>query len=251
MNYMGGKWRQSKMLTEKIGEREGEGFKYWEPFCGAMWSAVRIIENLHPSSVVLSDVNKSLILLWNGLINGTVALPPIITKEDYDRYKKTRDMNDPLTAWYGFNCSFGGMWFSSMANQESHRATYSSDGSTASTTRKVRILKTCHGLSIVESDYLTMLEHKPSGMVIYCDPPYEDRAKVHCFDSFDYPLFWDNIRRLSKDNHVYTTCFKHPEDFEVIHDWGCTIVNMHSSKHEIKHGSPTEKLVIYKGGNLS
>lgn len=238
------------MITKIIGEKEGTGFHYWEPFCGAMWSAISIIEHLRPLQVILSDVNRPLVYLWNGLVHDHVTLPTSFTDEDYARYKKNMNMDDPLTAWYGFGLSFAGKWFGGVAryNGRGRQDRYDCSTQIASTMRKVEILKQCDNLSIMEADYLDMVKLCPGGFVIYADPPYENRTKGHCFDGFDTPLFWDNIRKLSSSNHVYTTCFECPDDFEVIWNWGCTIVNQHGVSHEIKHGNITEKLVIYKGG---
>lgn len=251
MHYMGGKFRQSKAIVAVIREREGTGFSYWEPFCGAMWSATSVIKHLRPNKVILSDVNRPLILLWDGLVHDRIVLPVTVTDEDYARYKRNMDMDDPITAWFGFGLSFAGKWFGGLARYggRGRQESYDFSSNVASTIRKVEILKGCNNLTIVESDYLEMVDLDPGGFVIYADPPYENRTKAHHFDEFDHPLFWDNIRKLSFKNHVYVTCFECPDDFEVLYDWGCTITNQNGTKHEIKHGNVTEKLVIYKGRN--
>lgn len=250
MHYMGGKFRQSKAIVAVIREREGTGFSYWEPFCGAMWSATSVIKHLHPTRVILSDVNRPLILLWQGLVHDRVILPVIVTDDDYVRYKKNMDMNDPLTAWFGFGLSFAGKWFGGLARYDGQgrQDSYDFSPNISSTIRKVEILKECNDLTIMESDYLELVGLDPSGFVIYADPPYENRTKAHCFDQFNTTLFWENMRKLSKNNRVYITCFEHPEDFEVLYDWGCTIVNQNGMKHEVKHNNITEKLVRYIGG---
>lgn len=250
MWYMGGKHRQSKMISQIIGEREGYGFQYWEPFCGAMWSAVRIIKDLHPSVVILSDLNQPLIAMWNALVRGELVLPSKITDAEYTRYKSEMNMEDPLTAWYGFGTSFGGKWFGGMARHTREKLeSYDFSGQVRSTMQKVGVLRGCNNLTIIEAEFFQLLDFAPSGFVIYCDPPYEGRTKAHPGESFDYPGFWNGVRSLSLDNSVYTTCFDCPDDFEILYDWGCTIVNQSGMKHEVKHGNITEKLVIYKGRN--
>lgn len=240
--------RQSKEIVRVIGEREGKNFLYWEPFCGGMGSATAVIRDLSPSRVILSDVNSPLISLWNGLVFGDVVVPTNITDEVYEAYKLKKDMSDPLTAWYGFGCSFGGKWFGGLARYCKGRcSSYDMSGEARSLYSKVDILKRASNLAIINAEYEHLLGMKPEGFVVYADPPYEGRTKAHCFDKFDTGLFWDNMRKLSETNRVYVTCFDHPEDFVVLHDWGCTIVNHSASEHEILHDNITEKLVVYGG----
>lgn len=241
MHMMGSKVRQSKVITSVIREREGTGFKYFEPFCGAVSSAVGIIKNLNPSMVVLSDINKPMIKMWNGLVDDSLVLPSVTTEEEYTRYKKNMDMDDPLTAWFGYGLSYFGQWMNHLdRGGKGRRETYDFTGEVASTMRKVAVLKSCKELLIMCADYLEMLQHNPAGYVIYADPPYESRTKAHCFDSFDYPLFWDNMRKLSENNHVYVTGFDCPDDFGVMYNWGDTVSVPHNE-------STTEKLVMYRG----
>ena len=64
MRYMGGKCRQAKAICEIIRRDCGTGFLYCEPFCGGMWSAVKVMDTLNQSFTLLNDVNQPLMLLW-------------------------------------------------------------------------------------------------------------------------------------------------------------------------------------------
>lgn len=114
MWYMGGKFRQSKAIVQCLKPYFNENTVYVEPFCGGMWSACRVIDELHPKSVILNDINKPLMLLWDRCIKEGCNFLPTNDEEiehNYPIYKAKQDDNDPLTAWYGAALSFGGKWF--------------------------------------------------------------------------------------------------------------------------------------------
>jgi hypothetical protein len=118
MRYMGGKFRQSKAIVQCLRPYFNENTMYVEPFCGGMWSACRVIDELHPKSVILNDINKPLMLLWDKCIKDGVDWLPTdseVVEREYQNYRLVQDENDPLTAWYGIALSFGGKWFGGVA----------------------------------------------------------------------------------------------------------------------------------------
>lgn len=249
MRYMGGKFRQSKEIARIIGRDNGTGFRYFEPFCGGMWSACRVIQELQPVEVVLSDISEPLICMWRGLINGEVELPRYVTDMEYAEYKRNKDPKNPMTAWFGHGVSFGGKWFGGMARQDKTKGrqeVYDFSPQVSSTMKQVEILK--KGNPTLRLSSYEDLVFLPKGWVIYCDPPYEDSTKAHNYTgTFDHEKFWEDMRIISKDNSVYISCFKCPGDFEVLHDWGDTIVRHNNGNSEMK-GKITEKLVKFKEG---
>jgi len=252
MRYMGGKYRQSKKIVELIKQREGTNFKYCEPFAGGMWSATRVIKELQPSKIILSDINKSLILLWRNLISGELTLPETVTDEIYKKYQKQQDMDDPLTAWYGIACSFGGKWYGALARQErGYKDKYNFSAQVNSTMKKVEVLRKTKNLQLFCADYWDVVKNL-KGWVIYLDPPYAGE-KVHGFcGHFNYSLFFERVKQISKYNNVYFTCFNCPNEFTIIYDWGDTVVRHHAAyengRQRTENKQGTEKLVIYEGG---
>lgn len=118
MRYMGGKFRQSKAICEVLKPYMTPDTVYVEPFCGGMWSAVRVAEELHPKVMILNDINKPLMLLWERCLDEGCDWLPVDAEQverEYLKYKATQDENDPLTAWYGIALSFGGKWFGGVA----------------------------------------------------------------------------------------------------------------------------------------
>lgn len=244
MRYMGGKFRQSKAICQVLKPFVNEDTVYVEPFCGGMWSAARVARELHPKKMILNDVNRPLMLLWEKcLAEGCDWLPvdAELIEREYPKYKVTRDGNDPLTAWYGFGLSFGGKWFGGVARG------HNMDGTSYVNGTKIEAMnKKIDSLRLVKTELHTGSYKDleiPNEAVVYLDPPYEGRTKAHHFDRFDYGEFWQWVRELSKRCIVFTSCFDCPEDFETVYEWGDTVV-----RHLNSRGSDgtNERLVKYK-----
>ena len=236
---MGGKYRQSRGIVECIRPYAESGFTYVEPFCGGMWSAARVCRDLHPGRVILNDVNRPLMLLWRRVLDEGVDWLPTDMDEieaNYQYYKHDAPDDDPMKAWYGTACSFGGKWFGGVAR--SHDET-DFKPQARSTARKADALRPYHPeLSCGSYKELPV----PDGSVVYCDPPYEGRTKAHYFESFDYDEFWQWVRDLSTRCTVFTSCFEPPEGFREVYRWGDAVV-----RHNHGHGSDgtCERMVVY------
>lgn len=230
MRYMGGKFRQSKAICQTLKPYIKPDTVYVEPFCGGLWSAVRVAKELEPGSMILNDVNKPLMLLWEKCLNEGCDWLPIESEEierEYPKYKAIANENDPLTAWYGIALSFGGKWFGGVARHSKGRKEESYEAERKSMYNKIDVLRLHeHILTNVSYDKLSI----PDDAVVYCDPPYEGRTKAHHFDSFDFPQFWQWVRDLSKRCTVFVSCFDCPEDFETVYSWGDTVVRHLNSK---------------------
>ena len=249
MRYMGGKCRQSRAISDVLRRDNGGGFAYCEPFAGGMGSASRVITDLNPSRVLLSDVSVPLITMWRALVDGSVELPCTVTDDDYKWYKDHQsDTDDPLLAWFGHGISFGGKWFGGMARHtRGKRDSYDVTSEVRSTMRRVDVLRGAPNVEIVQADYRHIVPDL-HGWVVYCDPPYEGGTKAHLHScaNFDYNEFWDVMRNLSKHNQVYVSCFVCPPDFVPVYQWGDTVVRHHQFGN-IENSSVNEKLVIFRG----
>lgn len=242
MQYMGGKFRQSKAIVQCLKPFFNESTVYVEPFCGGMWSAARVIKELHPKESILNDINKPLMLLWDRCIReGVEWLPQYPTPEQYNAYKTSKDENDPLTAYYGFGFSFGGAWFTSYIKP----GTSHNGDQRKSIQKKVDAIKQCN-IVLTNKSYIDLSISE--GSVVYCDPPYEGRTKAHNFKEFNYEEFWQWVRNLSKRCVVLTSCFDHPSDFKVVYAWGDTVHRYTDGKREKQYTDGTcEKLVVWNG----
>ncbi len=248
LHYRGGKFRQSKQITRIIKENHGTGFKYCEPFCGAMWSACRTIEECSPVKVVLSDINEHLMLFWREVIAGRLELPTFCTEETHARYKKERPKDDPLTAWYGVGASFGAGWFGAFARRKKGDTIYDLRSQVRGTMKKVEILRTVPDLNLRCCDYWDVLQELEDGHVVYLDPPYErrDKSRPYIKSDLNYPLFWDRVRKLGERHFVYVTAFEFPYDFETLYDWGNTTLTL-ASVVKSPRSDISERLVRWRG----
>lgn len=246
MQYMGGKFRQSKAICQVLKPYINEDTVYVEPFCGAMWSAARVAKELKPGLMILNDINRPLMLLWEKCLEEGCDWLPVDAEQverEYQKYRIIQDENDPLTAWYGTALSFGGKWFGGVARDRRGKTNFGIKG-VKSMGKKIDSLR------MVETELKTGSYKDleiPSGAVVYLDPPYEGRTKAHHFDKFDYNEFWQWVRELSKRCIVFTSCFDCPSDFETIYEWGDTVVRHLNSKGT---DGTNERLVRYDGDRI-
>lgn len=242
MRYMGGKFRQSKAIVEVLRPYIDPNTVYVEPFCGGMWSAARVAKELKPGLVILNDINRPLMLLWEKCLREGCDWLPVDAEQverEYPKYRTTQDENDPLTAWYGIALSFGGKWFGGVA-----RHTKGQQETTYEAERK-SMYKKIDSLRMVQTELHTGSYNEleiPNNAVVYLDPPYEGRTKAHHFDKFDYTEFWQWVRELSKRCTVFTSCFDCLEDFETVYEWGDTVVRHLNGKGT---DGTNERLVKY------
>lgn len=158
---------------------------------------------------IVSDINKNLTMLWNEIKKDTFKYPQFVSKKTWLKYK-----NDPtpsaMKAFVGFGCSFGGEWFS----------TYSGDYSKirdpileaiSSIKKKEKYIKKIY--KIVNKSYERW---DPKNFLIYCDPPYHNTKQYKIRPNFDHTIFWDIVRKWSKNNIVIVSEYKAPRDFKCI-----------------------------------
>ena len=244
MNYMGGKHRQGPKIAEIVARYLKPGIEYYEPFCGAMGSATRVVDkmiNARGKRLILSDVSEPLINMWKALLSGWIP-PDVITEDTYNKIKSIRDKNDPMTAFCGFGITFAGIWFGTYARNKI--GTNYAMNAKKSTMRKVSILL----MAPVRVEIKDYLDVTPTNAVIYLDPPYANRTKGHDFIKFNNDQFWQYARDLTGSNYVIATCFDIPKGWISIHNFGDTVVRHYTSKgadgtneHIIMHESQVDE----------
>lgn len=208
MRYLGGKTRIGKEIAEALARLAPpdtvEG--YCEPFCGALGIMVHMVDKGYKKTKAY-DKCKDIVLLWNGVKDGTFKIPRSVSERTWLRYKK-----DPtpsaMRAFMGFGCSFGGDWFTTFSKKYDPK---SIPQAVSSIKRKgPSIKKITH---IGHRDYRRL---KLKGWLIYCDPPYKNTKGYKCTGGFDTDRFWDTVREWSKDNIVAVSEFTAPSDFMCI-----------------------------------
>ncbi len=219
MRYSGGKMRQARVLAEWVSKLIRKGQDYYEPFCGALGSArlcVPAAMKGGAARAVLSDSSEPLMTMWRAVRDGWVP-PAKISRKIYDRLSRTRDPRDPMTAFVGFGCSFGGRYFNPYPQAGIDDAA-----------RRARdlVMKKAQALWYPQvvfrlTDYQRV---RPRNALLYLDPPYVGSAKVHSHREFDGVQFWAYARELVETgNTVMVSSFQAPKAWRSVHSWGNTV----------------------------
>ena len=240
MRYLGGKNRLGKQISQVLLKyAPPDTVKgYCEPFCGSLGVMVHMVD--HYKDTRAYDKCKDIILLWKGLKSGKFKLPRNVSEKTWNKYKK-----DPkpsaMRAFVGFGCSYAGRWFNSYIGKypDSMKYIRYSINSTKKKGEYVKKIK-----KIGHKDYRKI---KLKGFLIYCDPPYNGTTNVgdQKFE-FDSELFWDTVRRWSKNNVVIVSEYKAPKDFKCIWKKEIFVYASVKKKNGKKMNKTIEKLFIHK-----
>lgn len=198
MQYLGGKSKTRKqisMFLESV--RNGKG--YFEPFVGGAW----ILQEMSGKRTA-SDSNIALITMYRYLQKGWLP-PDDISEEMYKEYKNKQDMDDPLTAFIGIGCSFGGKWFGGYARQKGYN--FAAGGSRA-------LQKQLPYIKDVVFECGDYRQFTPQNCLIYCDPPYANVTGYK--EKFDSISFWETMRKWAENNIVVISEYNAPEDFRCV-----------------------------------
>ena len=180
MQYLGGKSRLAKEIAEIVNTERGDR-PFWDPFCGGLSVSVALAKG---GPGVVSDVNPALIALYSAVRDGWNP-PETLTEEEYRAARRLPD-TDPIKAFAGFGCSFGGRWFQGYARGAGNYAR-------AASRSLRRDLAALPGCRIVCHSFLDETP-RPLDLVIYCDPPYAGTKPYEGAPRFDHALFWSRVQ---------------------------------------------------------
>ena len=178
-------------------------------FCGSC----NIMSNIEPNRRrIANDKHNFLIQMWRALRDGWIP-PDNITREQWTYIKEHQLEDMALTAFAGFGCSFGGIWFSSYAvgDYGGHTRNY------ALSAKK----KLLHKISNMENVEFLAQDYKdviiPYGSFVYCDIPYKNTSG-YTVGEFNHDEFYQWVI-TNKDNFTcYISEYKHnvPAEFEIV-----------------------------------
>lgn len=243
MRYLGGKFRQGKVISEQILNRGVIG-TYIEPFCGGLnsaeWAVKRGITN-----ICLSDIHRPLITMWKCVFDGWEP-PHRLTVEQYNMYESIQNPDDPMTAFVGYGGTFGAVYYNGYGRDTSGIDNETFISRTANSVQRTACIFKKNNIG---SDVLFCCDYKQwedvSGCTFYMDPPYIGRSRQQPrMPKFNHNEFWDFVRIMSKSNKVYVTEFVWPSDFEVIHSFGDTVIRHLNSRG----GDGTNEVLLVYGG---
>lgn len=106
MRYLGGKATIARKLTAAINREVGATTPCWEPFMGAGHMTAQLARTRRGEA---SDVHRPLMAMWGALEKGWIP-PRQVSRDQYEAARLLPD-SDPLKAFAGFGCAFGGKWF--------------------------------------------------------------------------------------------------------------------------------------------
>jgi DNA adenine methylase len=198
MQYLGGKSKIRKQISCFL-ESVRFGKEYFEPFVGGAW----VLQEMSGYRIA-SDSNEALIAMYVALQDGWLP-PENVSEELYAEYKAKQDCADPLTAFIGIGCSFGGKWFAGYARQKGYNF---AAGGRRALQKQLPLLS---GVHFFAQDYR---DWHPSNNLIYCDPPYKNTTGYK--DKFDHEYFWETMREWSKKNTVVISEYQAPQDFACV-----------------------------------
>lgn len=205
MQYLGGKSRIAKPISEIILAAQGERTVYAEPFLGAGSVALRVASCFE--RVVLADVVPDLVLLWRAVIDGWVP-PTELSEETYRELRHAEP--SALRAFAGFPCSFGGKWFGGYARDPKSDRNYAASASRSMVKRGQALA----GAYVLEADYRELWPEIGPETVVYCDPPYAGTTTYGAAGSFDSDRFWQVARDWSAAGAlVYVSEYDAPDDW--------------------------------------
>lgn len=197
MNYLGGKFRLGKNISNSFPKFEGT---FYEPFCGSCWVSFY----LRPKKAVLSDVNEDLINLWKALQRGWIP-PDFVSEELYQEAKKG-NVESHLRAFIGFGCSFSGKFFGGYARDKSNR-NYALNAKN-SLLKKIDVLR---NYEFLHCSYEKIMPDEQD--LVYCDPPYMSTTKYKETPDFDYSSFWKWAMSLKCP--VFVSEYNAPENWKI------------------------------------
>ena len=153
-----------------------------------------------------------------------------------DLYQECKEGKHPphLTAFVGFGCSYGGIYFGGYARQKLF-PNYAL-GVKNSLERK---LKTLQDVEFCCSDYRDLVFEN---CLVYCDPPYKG-TRQYSTGYFDSEEFWRVVRKWSQSNTVIISEYSAPNDFKEL--WRRDTIGRMSS------GKKVEKLFMYNDVNIA
>ena len=246
---MGSKSRVAKYIVPIIQKYIDENNikKYVEPFVGG----ANIIDKIKCEEKYGFDNNKYLIALLKRVQNGE-KLYDEVSKELYDKARTAFNNNDTskFEDWevgnIGFIASFNGRWFDGGYAKTGYENTKNGlrlrNYYQESKNNILAQASNLKGINFMTCDYRELMnELNNTGMLIYCDPPYQGVKQYANAMRFDYNEFWNIMREWSKDNILLISEQNAPDDFECI--WEQEVSRSINATNKIKS---IEKLFKYR-----
>ena len=206
MAYLGGKSKGYQHIINILNSKCFDNFDYLEPFIGYAHILRRV---KHKRSYIAGDSNLFLYTLLDYIQNSNNDYPNI-TKEEYYLLKNDNSSRNLLRkSFAAFTYSYNGKEFAGYTGKL-HGRNYPKE-------RKRYYDQLRNNDTFMNTDirHVVYDKFKPKNKLIYCDPPYESTTSYKT-GYFDHEKFWDIMRKWSKNNYVFVSEYKAPNDFILI-----------------------------------
>lgn len=208
MQYVGGKSKIAKPLSEAILSAAKSRKYYLEPFVGGGAVFPKIAPHFEWS--VAGDAQTDLVLMWNALMFEGWHPPMEMSREKYQELRRSDP--SPERALAGFGGSFGGKWFGGYAKNNSG-TNYIGQASRGLIKFRDAVLKGNPGRF---RNWSYEQWNPAAGTVVYCDPPYAN-SQGYSTGGFDHDAFWAKCRSwVEAGCEVFVSEYAAPEDWTCI-----------------------------------
>lgn len=211
MKYMGSKNRFAKELLPIILKDRKQNQYYVEPFVGG----ANMIDKVSGNRIG-ADANKYLIAMWKGLqkdIERPLEISRELHAEAREEYnnRKSNKFTDFQIGWIGFMASFNGRFFGGGYSGKHKTRDYVNE-QIRNTTKQIPLIK---DVVFYDCEYRNL--EIPNESIIYCDIPYQGTKVYDTKLVFDYDVFWQWCRDMTKKGHkVFISEYNAPSDFTCV-----------------------------------
>lgn len=178
MKYIGGKYRIRDEIAATLSEYLTKSNTFIDLFCGSCNISIAMLKQNPNIQVYANDLSTPLITMFNSLKGGWLP-PDDLSAAEWKALKINQDVDNPLTAFAGFGCSFSGKYFTSYAVDKLTNRNYCKEA-------KSNILKDLVSIKKIQYSNLDYkdfpLPNEPS--LIYCDIPYYNSNKDNQYKSW-------------------------------------------------------------------
>ena len=221
MQYFGGKAKLAPKIVPVLQAYADTHAGYWEPFCGALNTFVKVKHEVK----IASDACSPLIeLYWH--IQLGCELPEVVTEDDY-AHAKRGECEPWYQAFVGFGCSFAGKWFGGYARRARGDNSCSFSAIAKRSLRQkfydmgdgnVTFLKATYDTELMDIDCAEGGFNGPAWL-IYCDPPYAGTTGYGAVGKWDAATFWAWARRQARVHTVLVSEYACPVPHELVAEW--------------------------------
>ena len=204
MAYVGGKSKCYSHIVNILNNPIYDKLIYLEPFVGMCHILRRIVNK---KKYLASDINQNLYFLLKGVQEHKTTSP--ISKK---RYYFLKNQKEPTfeKSLAAFTYSYNGKEFGGYTKTDKNLTRNYPD----ERIRYYKLLQENDTFNKTKIKNCAYNQWKPSGYLIYCDPPYKNTTDYST--NFDHELFWNVIREWSKNNTVFVSEYTAPKDFKTV-----------------------------------